>query len=161
MDESHVADRDFILERDEAERLVLVDATGERHVGGQAIRAFPVSDPQGAVSICDHAGRELVYVADLADVPAAMRELLELELSRREFVPIIQRILNTPPETEPAEWRVETDRGLTVFQLESESDVHRTGARQVILVDAHGIRYLIPDVSQLDAHSRRVLDRFL
>jgi len=50
---------------------------------------------------------------------------------------------------------------VTVFQLESENDVHRNEAGQVTLVDAHGIRYLIPDPRQLDARSRRVLDRFL
>jgi len=70
--------------------------------------------------------------------------MLEIELSQREFVPIIRRILNNPPDTEPTEWKVETDRGVTVFQLESENDIHRNEAGQVTLVDAHGIRYLIP-----------------
>jgi Domain of unknown function (DUF1854) len=151
----------FSLERDGWDRLVLTDETGDRYVGVEAVRAFPISDPQHAISICDSRGREIVYLPALDVLPPGIRETLEIELSQREFVPLIRRILNDPPDTEPTEWKVETDRGVTVFQLESENDVHRNEAGQVTLVDAHGIRYLLPDTRQLDAHSRRVLDRFL
>lgn len=161
MDSSRPALSTFSLERDAEDRLVLVDATGQRHVGVEPVRAFPISDPQHSISICDAAGRELVYVPALEDVPAAIRETLRVELSQREFVPVIRRILNDPPDTEPTDWQVETDRGVTVFQLESESDIHRNEAHQVTVVDAHGIRYLIPDITALDSHSSRVLDRFL
>jgi hypothetical protein len=34
-------------------------------------------------------------------------------------------------------------------------------AHQVIIVDFHGIRYLISDIRALDTHSRCVLDRYL
>ncbi len=161
MEEHKTVVGSFSLERDGWDRLVLTDETGDRYVGVEAVRAFPISDPQHAISICDGQGREIVYIPALDGLPPGIRETLEIELSQREFVPLIRRILNDPPDTEPTEWKVETDRGVTVFQLESESDVHRNEAGQVTLVDAHGIRYLIPDSRQLDAHSRRVLDRFL
>jgi hypothetical protein len=152
---------EFTIERDGSDRLVLVDSSGRRHIGVEAVRAFPISDPQHAISICDSKGREILYIPSLDTLPTSIRETLELELSQREFVPIIRRILNCPPDTEPTEWKVETDRGVTVFQLESETDVHRNEGGRVTLVDSHGIRYLIPDPKQLDAHSRRILDRFL
>jgi hypothetical protein len=161
MDNDRSASSNFSLERDAWDRLVLVDATGQRYVGVGAVRAFPITDPQHAISMCDAHGREILYIPSLEALSASIRELLEVELSQREFVPIIQRILNDPPDTEPTEWKVETDRGVTVFQLESEGDIHRNEAGRVTLVDSHGIRYLIPDPRQLDAHSQRVLDRFL
>jgi hypothetical protein len=161
MDNSRTGPSTFSLERDAANRLVLVDADGERHVGVEAVRAFPISAPQRSISICDAEGRELICLATLEDLPPAIRETLEVELSQREFVPVIHRILNDPADTEPTEWEVETDRGVTVFQLESEEDLHRNEAHQVIIVDSHGIRYLISDLRVLDAHSRRVLDRYL
>jgi len=151
----------FKLERDEHDRLVLVDETGFRYVGVEAVRAFPISDPQHAISICDVRGRELAYLPAWDTIPSGIRETLETELSQREFVPIIRRILNHPHDAEPAEWKVETDRGVTVFQLESGNDLHRRDPNQVMVVDSHGIRYLIPDITKLDAHSRRMLDRFL
>lgn len=151
----------FTLTRDESDRLILTDEAGNRYAGVQAVRAFPVTDPQHAISICDRDGRELVYLDALADVPPEFRALLEMELAQREFVPVIRRILNNPLNTEPSEWKVETDRGVTVFQLESETDLHCKDNHPVTIVDSHGIRYLIPDPAALDAHSRRVLERFL
>jgi len=161
MEEHKTVVGSFSLERDGWDRLVLTDEAGDHYVGVEAVRAFPISDPQHAISICDSQGREILYIPALDGLSPGIREMLEIELSQREFVPLIRRILNDPPDTEPTEWKVETDRGVTVFQLESESDVHRNEAGQVTLVDAHGIRYLIPDSRQLDTHSRRVLDRFL
>lgn len=161
MEDNRPAVGGFTLERDSWDRLVLVQENGERSAGVEAVRAFPISEPQYAISICDAGGRELVFIPSLQDLPASLREILEVELSQREFVPMIRRILNTPRDTEPNEWTVETDRGVTVFQLESQTDIHRNENRQVTLIDTHGIRYLIPDVQQLDPHSRRVLDRFL
>ena len=151
----------FTLARDEAEHLILLDEAGNSFTGVQAVRGFPITDPQHSISICDREGRELVYLESLADVPPEFRALLEMELTQREFVPVIRRILNSPLNTDPSEWKVETDRGVTVFQLETESDLHRKDTAQVTIVDSHGIRYLIPDPAALDAHSRRVLDRFL
>jgi hypothetical protein len=161
MDNSHPVPGVLSLGRDAENQLVLVDSHGQRHSGVEAVRAFPISAPQHAVSICDADGRELAYVSSLAGLPEAMRKTLEIELSQREFVPVIRRILNNPLDTEPTEWEVETDRGVTMFQLEGEEDVHRSEANQLTVVDAHGIHYLIPDESLLDAHSRSVLDRYL
>ena len=66
-----------------------------------------------------------------------------------------------PPRTEPSLWHVETDRGVTSFEVECEDSIYRREPRQVSIVDMRGIRYLIPDSRALDARSRRVLDRFL
>jgi hypothetical protein len=63
--------------------------------------------------------------------------------------------------SEPTEWDVETDRGLTRFILNSEDDIRRLGEGRALLVDAHGIRYLIPRLDSLDPFSRRVLERYL
>jgi hypothetical protein len=61
----------------------------------------------------------------------------------------------------PSEWRVETARGATRFLLKSEDDVCPLDDHRALVTDANGIRYLIPDLRQLDATSRRLLERFL
>jgi hypothetical protein len=151
----------FTLHHDHSDQLVLIDETGQRYVGVEVVRAFPLSDPQHAISVFDRDGREIAFLDSLDSLPAETRLTLETALSQREFVPTIRRILNRPPNTEPTEWMVETDRGVTTFQLESETDIHLSGSQQVTIVDSHGIHYLIPDRHRLDAHSRRVLDGFL
>jgi uncharacterized protein DUF1854 len=151
----------FDLHHDAWGRLVLVDRQGVSHAPVEPVRGFPISDPDHWISICDAEGRELMVVHDLAALSTAMREVLEKDLARREFVPLIRRILSVPADTEPSEWEVETDRGRTRFLLTSGDDVRRLGPHRAQVIDSQGIRYLVDDTRQLDAQSRRILERYL
>jgi hypothetical protein len=153
--------RPFGLHHDAWGRLVLTDAEGRQHAGVELVRAFPLSDPRHAIAICDAQGRELVWLADLDALPSPLARQIEEELAKREFVPLIRRILKVSAPVEPSEWEVETDRGRTSFVLDSEDDVHELDEQRALITDTHGIRYLIPDIQQLDAHSRRLLERYL
>jgi hypothetical protein len=151
----------FALERDVWGQLVLTDAEGRQHIGVELVRAFPLSDPRHGIAICDSKGRELLWLADLDTLPASLTRQIEEELAKREFVPIILRIVSVSSPVEPSEWEVETDRGRTVFMLDSEDDVHELDEHRALITDAHGIRYLIRDIPRLDADSRRLLERYL
>jgi len=157
----HGESHSFDLQHDSQGRLVLVDTQGIRHVGVEPVRGFPISDPDHWISICDLEGKELTSIEDLHAIAPALREVLETDLARREFVPLIRRIVGVPADTEPTEWEVETDRGNTRFLLNTNDDVRRLGPNRALVVDAHGIRYLIEDMRQLDVSSRRVLERYL
>lgn len=149
------------LSVDEFGRLVLIDADGNRHVGVEPVRAFPLSDPERWVSLVDAEGNELACIEDPAALRPEPRKRLEAELARREFVPVIQRILRVSAPNPPAEWEVQTDRGMTRFLFHSDDDIRRLGPGRVLIVDARGMRYEIPDVSALDPASRRMLERHL
>jgi hypothetical protein len=153
--------RPFGLRNDAWGRLVLIDSDGREHAGVELVRAFPLSDPRHGIAICDAKGRELIWLADLTALPASLIQQIEEELAKREFVPIILRILKVSAPVEPSEWEVETDRGRTSFVLNNEDDVHELDERRALITDAHGIRYLIPDIERLDANSRRLLERYL
>jgi hypothetical protein len=142
-------------------RLVLVDSDGREHADVEPIRAFPISDPDSGISICDRDGHELYWIDRLADLPAEICTVLQAELSQREFIPVVRRIVRMAAFSEPSEWVVETDRGPTRFLLGNEEDVHRIDARRAMIVDTNGVRYLIADIAALDAHSRRILERYL
>jgi hypothetical protein len=157
----HAGHGTVALHHDAWGRLVFTDAAGRQHVGVEPVRAFPLSDPAHGVSLLDAEGHELLWVDDLAELPAGVRGVLEEELRRREFVPVIRRILRVSAPVEPSEWEVETDRGLARFVLNSEDDVHALDEHRALLHDAHGVRYLIPDTRTLDATSRRLLERYL
>jgi hypothetical protein len=152
---------DFSLDHDAFGRLVLTDADGTRHVGVEPVRAFPMTDPQHGLSLVSAEGRELVWIEDLTQLSQQIRSVLDEELAAREFAPQIRRILDISLEVDPCEWEVETDRGTTKFVLKSEEDVRRLDAKRALVIDAHGIRYLIPDVQSLDRQSRRILERYL
>jgi len=153
--------RNFTLQHDAWGRLVFVDAFGEQHTEVEAVRVFPISDPEGWISISDAEGRELASIQNPGELSAEVRGLLEAELARRDFVPVIERIVSVSTDTEPSEWKVETDRGVTTFLLNGEEDVRRLGAHGGMIIDLQGIRYLIRDTRSLDGESRRLLERYL
>ncbi|HEV3343988.1 MAG TPA: DUF1854 domain-containing protein [Pirellulales bacterium] len=151
----------FDLTQDAWGQLVFTDADGRRHEAVTPVRAFPITDPAHYVSICDSRGAELAICEDLAKLPAAVRDLIEADLARRDFIPVIQRIVHITSGLSPTEWTVETDRGATTFLVDSEENVRRLGRQQATITDTHHMRYLIRDVRALDAASRRFLERFL
>jgi len=153
--------RPFALSHDAWGRLVLTDADGRQHTGVELVRAFPLSDPRHGLAICDPHGRELLWIDNLDELPAPLIEQIEEELAQHEFVPVIRRVLRVSAPVEPSEWEIETDRGITRFVLNSEDDVNELSDNRALITDAHGIRYLIPDIEQLDVHSRRLLERYL
>jgi hypothetical protein len=156
---SHAAG--FELHHNPLGRLVLTDGNGRQHEDVEPIRAFPISEPEQGISICDRDGHELYWIDRLSDLPAPIRTLLQAELSQREFIPVVRRIVRMAAFSEPSEWVVETDRGPTQFLLGNEEDIHRIDAKRAMIVDTNGVRYLIADVAALDAHSRRILERYL
>lgn len=151
----------FALSRDAFGRLVYRGDDGVEHVGVVPVRAFPITAPDEGVSLVRGDGRELAWIADLADVPAPSRELLEAELASREFVPEILRLRAVSGFVTPCTWYVATDRGDTQFVLRGEEAIRHLSRNTLLIGDQHGVHYLIRDVGALDAASRRMLDRFM
>lgn len=150
---------DLKFDRDNWGRLTLTLATGQTYAGVEPVRCFPLSDPLKAISLLDPEGKEILTIPDLESLNAEARQMLEAELASRDFVPVIQRVISTTNPNPPCQWSVETDRGKTSFQLESEDDVRKLGPYRLMIADSNGIRYSIPDVRQLDSHTQRIVQR--
>lgn len=150
----------FELSHDPWGRLTLIDAAGEAHVDVEPIRAFPLSEPNRFISICNAAGREIVAVDDVATLPDELRKTLTTELDRREFLPVVEKIHNVTLDAEPTEWTVDTDRGPTKFLVDGADAVRSIGGNRFLINDMQGVRYLVNDVRQLDTHSRKLLEHY-
>lgn len=142
-------------------RLVLALPGGDLVAGVVPVRCFPFSAPFERVSLCDEHGHEVHCIEDLSALPPEVRNLLERELARREFVPVILEVLDISPATEPSSWRVRTDRGDTRFVLASEDHVRRLGPHGVLIADSEGVRFRVLDTRTLDPRSRKLLKRYL
>ena len=149
------------LSTDPFGHLVLTLPTGQMHVGVVPVRSFPFSAPTEWISFCDKHGHEVYCLADVALLDPDTRAALEAELARREFIPVIQTIHSVSAGAEPTDWHVTTDRGESRFSLTSEDHIRRMGPNAALIADSHGIRYLIRDLTGLDARSRKVLRRYL
>ncbi|MFM2397675.1 MAG: hypothetical protein RLZZ144_925 [Pseudomonadota bacterium] len=149
------------LTRDAFGRLVFIDDQGVQYCGVIPVRAFPISAPEAGIALMASDGRELLWIEKLADCPVAMQSVLQQELTQREFMPEIKRIVRVASFAMPSAWQVETDHGDYSLLLKSEDDIRRLPKQALLIADSNGIHFLIRDLTQLDKESRRILDRFL
>jgi len=151
----------FHLERSPLGHLVHVAADGTRHEPVVPVRAFPIHAPDDGLSIVGADGHELAWVARVSGLPDTTRALVEEELAHREFTPVIRSIRSVSTFATPSTWDVETDRGDTRLVLEVEENIRRLGGGKLLIADARGVHFLVPDRFALDKGSRRLLERFL
>ncbi len=90
-----------------------------------------------------------------------MRTVVAAELAVREFMPVIEHIASVSSYATPSTWQIKTNHGTTGLILKGEEDIRRLANNALLISDSHGINYLIRDRNALDAHSRKILDRFL
>ena len=150
------------LSRNPHGRLVLRLEDGTEHVGVTPVRAFPIAAPAEGLSLVGADGHELAWVPHLDRLGAATRTLVEEDLAAREFVPTIACIRSVSSFSTPSTWQVDTDRGPAQLVLKGEEDIRRLGGRTHLLIAAtDGLQFRVPDVTALDRHSRKLLERFL
>lgn len=151
----------FKLERTPFGRLALLDAAGNRHDNVVPVRAFPITAPDGGLSLVSADGHELVWLDNLDDLAEESRRLLQEELTQREFMPALVRLHHVSSFSTPSEWDVATDRGAVRLTLRSEDDIRRLSDSTLIISGSNGVQYIIHDLAALDRHSRKLLSRFL
>lgn len=149
------------LQRDPMGHWVWRDADGLRHGPVTVVRAYPVTAPEQGVAVVDAEGHELAWFDRLEQTPGELQQSLRQALAEREFLPEILRLVSVSSMVTPSTWTVETDRGLTRLLLKGEEDIRRLTGKVLLVNDAEGVQYLIRDLSAMDRHSRKLLDRFL
>jgi hypothetical protein len=156
-----VSTLNFEFDFDAAGHWFYVSDQGIRHEQVIAVRAFPVAAPDEGVSLVDTEGHELLWIAALNDLSAALRAKVLRALTQREFMPRILKLNGVSSLVAPCTWDIETDRGNTSLDLKGEEDIRRLSATVLLVTDGHGVQFLIRDLAQMDRHSRKLLDRFL
>lgn len=156
-----MSNSNFQLERDAYGRLNLTTENGERHEGITPVRAFPIAAPDEGLSLINYEGHEVAWIDTLSELPPAIAQLLEEELASREFVPEIAQISEVSSFACPSTWQVATNRGATSLVLKGEEDIRRLSQTCLLIADSNGIQFLVRDLTTLDRHSRKLLDRFL
>ncbi len=125
-------------------------------------RAFPLSRPDGFLSLQGADGKEIAMLKGLEEVEPASRRLIDEELDRRYFTPRIDRIVSLRQDAGMWRFEVETQRGPAEFFVRNwrDSAVEIAADRwQIMSVD--GGRFEIPKLGTLDLGSLRLLDQLL
>jgi hypothetical protein len=143
---------------DEEGRLcAAIEGKGE-FVNVKPVRNFPVQARDQFISLLDEADNEIAILTTVRGLEPSSREALERELEKRYFVPVIQAIHHIEGRFGITRWFVTTDRGERVFDVRERSDVRYYPGRRVIIRDADGNLYEIPDYERLDWRSRILLE---
>lgn len=145
--------------RDEDELCMSYMGTVYRRI--KPVRLFPLTARDKMISILDENDREIGIIRDIKQLDAKSRAALESELSERYFMPRVVRINSIKVEFGMTRWDVETDRGRRQFLVRERNDVQLLLGGRVLIVDADGNPYEIPNYMALDAHSRALLEEQL
>ncbi len=145
--------------RDHRGRLIVRDSQGREYTDVRPVRMFPVTDPNGPISVCDAEYNELITIESIEAVPGESRRMFEEELNRYMFTPVILQIAQAVPVGENIRFSVETDRGATDV-VSNPEDMYRLSENRILIKDLNGIRYLIPDRHNLNVTSRKILDMY-
>jgi len=124
-------------------------------------RAFPVSAAGDFICLEDTDEIEVGVIRRIADLDRVSRAALEAELERSYFTTIIYRVESIDVEYHVPSWSVTTDRGPRQFELRSSRRDIRVLGWRVLIRDADGNRYEIPDLRKLDQASRSLVDEHI
>ena len=125
-------------------------------------RAFPLSDPKHYIGFLDGAGKDVGLLHDPDQLDPESRKLVEEELEKRYFVPIVERVSSVKEEFGTIYWTVETDRGAKEIVVRNLRDnLQELAQGRVIITDADGNRFEFPDINKLDNKSLGIIMRNL
>ncbi len=123
---------------------------------------FPLTKRRSYIQFNTQDEKEIGILRNMKRLDEASRDALTAELEKNYFIPSISKIHSIETKLGADSWHVETKKGDRSFEV--------TGKRRnirfypnglVVIKDIDGNRYEIHDIAQLDAASRRILDREL
>ena len=123
------------------------------------VRLFPFGEPRGWLSVLDNEKKEIGVLRHLDELSSESLAAAEEYLAHQYLIPKIQSIESCSFQGEESTWTVETNRGNVTFKSGSLKDnLEQLPPNRLLLKDKDGNRYEIPDVTELNASSRKFLD---
>ncbi len=125
-------------------------------------RQFPFDFLWEFISVMNEEQEEIGIIRRLDDFSGEARTLLESELNRRYYAPVIEEIRQVKERYGFSYWRVLTKNGEVRFTLhDTYRSIIRAGESRVILLDVDGNRFEIPDVNALNRKSYKKIELYL
>ena len=137
-------------------RLIIQD--DRCYLSVKAVFSAPLSHPNVYISLIDDKGQEICMITSLDDLDGVTGEVIQKELSKRYLSAIIHKIDEVRSEFGVSYWNVQTDRGWREFVVEENPNQFIwLSERRVLILDVDGNRFEIPDYTQLDADSAKMM----
>ncbi len=125
-------------------------------------RQFPFDLLWEYISILDEEEREVGIIRNISLFDDETRSLLERELKKRYYTVIVTAILSVKERFGFSYWHVRTEEGVMKFTLrDTMRSISSVNGSRVFFTDVDGNRFEIPDLSVLDAKSRKSLELYV
>ncbi|MDD4124794.1 MAG: DUF1854 domain-containing protein [Eubacteriales bacterium] len=125
-------------------------------------RAFPYDSADTFISVTDKDGNEYGVIKSLGDFDGKGRDIIEKELKRKYFTPVIQKIFSLKERFGYSYWETETNHGRMSFAMhDTFRNIAKVSESRLVLTDVDGNRFEIPDVMALDRKSFRKIELYL
>lgn len=143
---------------DRFQNLVL-EMNGEEKRVATVLRSFPLTAMDRFIVLRDEEDGEIGIVSDLSEIDAESRAAIQERLDVHYFTAEIIRINAMWEEFHILTWDVETDRGQRIVEIGSaRRDIRTMENGRVLIQDADGNRYEIPNRARLDPASQTILE---
>ncbi|MCD6469386.1 DUF1854 domain-containing protein [Candidatus Bathyarchaeota archaeon] len=146
------------ISRDESGRLKIIFEEGAEVIVKRIIKAFPLTMPWRYVILIDKNDQEIGVIKAIKDLDESSRRILVEQLEKIYFIPKITKIHQIKEEFGVLLWETDTDKGPRRFEVTSRRDIKKMGKRRIIIKDADGNLYDIPDYARLDQRSKVLLE---
>ena len=94
----------FELARNRWGRLDMTDENGTQYEDVSVVPLFPITEPRKWISIVAADGKEIASIENPEEYSSEIQEHLKNELTYRDFVPRISKVLHVSGTSEPCEW---------------------------------------------------------
>lgn len=150
------------LYKDEFNRLKLKIEGDREYPEVRVVMGFPLTDPEHFVSLFEvkdgKKDKEIGIIEDVGKLDHESKKVLRAELKKEYFMPKITKINSMSEFHGIMKFDVETDKGRRVFETRYKEDIRRLSGGHIVIRDADGNRYEIPDHRKLDQRSRNLID---
>ncbi len=125
-------------------------------------RLMPLSHPEQYISLAADEDTEIGILVNPSELAPESLKILNEELDKRYFTPIIQKIYRVKEQFGIHEWDVQTERGRVTFLVRGlNQNIKQSPPARLFVTDVRGNRYDIPDYRELDAKSFYQIQRHL
>ena len=131
-----------------------LEVTGEIYENVTVERAFPLKAPDEFIVVKDDQKDEIGIIENIRQLDQDSLDVVQDALNQTYYLPKIIKIHAIETNFHIPKWTVDTDRCPRMFEIpSSRRDVRVVGGGRVLLRDADGNRYEIPDYRKLDVES--------
>ena len=145
------------MERNEA-RTLTVHVGEERYEDVTIRRAFPLEMADAFIGLFAADGEEIGIIEDLTTIEADSRRVLDDELQRTYFLPVITEFGDIGEEFGVVHADVQTSSGPRHIEIRGiRSNIRLLSRHRALIEDTDGNRYELRDLRQLPKLTREIL----